>query len=666
MANPLQQASTRRKFYYFGLIAVLFTVTIFWRGKIALPFLSESTILAQARELDMRELEQGEEADLTGNAISLSLTGSRGLAVSGLWWLAIEKQKRHEWNELELLVRSITKLQPHFITPWLFQSWNIAYNVSVESERLNDMYFYIARGIELLAEGERRNKNNPDLRWWIAFTYQNKFGVSDKVNTLRCLYQLSCIPPEDRDPTKLLGEGNKVNMREFQAFCEKNPQLVRRLRESPIRDKSPETLAETPADVVQFLKDNAKVPSRFKDGRERAAATAQFPVLPDPRNPDGSKRRLPGELHPDDDIPDLLADGFNASKAWYVYAQEPLPDPSDEPIAVPSVVPKGKRLPRKPALIIFRQGAPRAQSYLAERMQKEGWFDKEGWIVDKGRDPSDRWFETTAVLGTGYDWSAREWQVAFQMWKDHGNRNALELTPERYEAYRSVAQEFVDYLHANGRPEATIDTVGGDIRPEERSNPKLVAGSEARQKLITYTQNRQMTNFTFFLYSAQAEMDPQAIEARKLKFEADRARRQSDPEQAIRLYRQSFDLWTQILERYPRYRDLNRVEEDTYEGQIDYVATLNDWYGPQLREQIVGIMSSAFAGSTPQSGPLTLMVLPNNLERLGIDYRSKVPVNFSGPFDGLDRSGRPWIDPLTRTAVRERLGLDRAVAPPPP
>ena len=39
------------------------------------------------------------------------------------------------------------------------------------------MYFYIARGIELLAEGERRNQRSPDMRYQIAFYYQNKFGV---------------------------------------------------------------------------------------------------------------------------------------------------------------------------------------------------------------------------------------------------------------------------------------------------------------------------------------------------------------------------------------------------------------------------------------------------------------------------------------------------------
>ena len=90
----------------------------------------------------------------------LLLTGSRGVAVTFLWYNAMDKQKRHEWNELELLIQSITKLQPYFITPWLFQSWNLAFNVSVECDQPKDKYVYVVRGLALLAEGERRNRGS--------------------------------------------------------------------------------------------------------------------------------------------------------------------------------------------------------------------------------------------------------------------------------------------------------------------------------------------------------------------------------------------------------------------------------------------------------------------------------------------------------------------------
>src|SRR5262249_10262566 len=146
---------------------------------------------------------RGATTDPAGAVLRLGLTGSRGLVLTVLCHAADKMKQKHEWNQLELLTRTITKLQPYFVTPWLFQSWNLTYNVSVELDEPRDKYFYISRGIELLSEGERLNKDNPDLRFWIGFYYQNKFGVADEAATFRSLFQLSCIDPKERDPNDL-------------------------------------------------------------------------------------------------------------------------------------------------------------------------------------------------------------------------------------------------------------------------------------------------------------------------------------------------------------------------------------------------------------------------------------------------------------------------------
>src|SRR5262249_726503 len=152
---------------------------------------------------------------------------------------------------------------------WLFQSWNLAYNVSVESDRVRDKYYYISRGIDLLAQGERINRaqgadengpyevGNPDMRYWIGFYYANKFRVSDEQHTLRSLLQLSCINPADRDaeqfrPTRR----SPVDQAKFLAFVQRNPMLCRRLRDF-VRCNHPD-------EVVDFLAQNAKIPSRYK------------------------------------------------------------------------------------------------------------------------------------------------------------------------------------------------------------------------------------------------------------------------------------------------------------------------------------------------------------------------------------------------------------------
>src|SRR6516225_9998871 len=224
MANPLLQKARQRKMIYFGAIVVLFTLSLIHR---------EFYIKAQATRLQLRETARG-EVELTSSAVRLLMTGSRGVAVTMLWYTAMEKQKRNEWNELELVVKSITKLQPYFITPWLYQSWNISFNVAVECDRPRDKYYYISRGLELLAEGERRNSGtgdlgpagdpdrivipgNPELRQFMGFIYQLKIGNSDEHLTMRSLLEMSCIDPVERNPDRL------KDPKELAQFCQKYP-----------------------------------------------------------------------------------------------------------------------------------------------------------------------------------------------------------------------------------------------------------------------------------------------------------------------------------------------------------------------------------------------------------------------------------------------------------
>src|SRR5438132_4059982 len=316
MASPFQQQSLRRKIIYTVLILVLFSATLVFRQ------MNTYGMEEQARNLGLREETLG-DVELAGSALRLSLGGARGIAVCGLWWTATQKQMKQQWNELELIVRSVTKLQPHFITPWLFQSWNLAYNVSVESDRIRDKYFYMAQGIELLAEGERQNRNNPDLRFNMGFYNQHKIGLSDESNTLRCLYQMSCIDPIKRDPARMRTQdasGNSVvDMVKFEDFCRKNPMLVRRLRE--VLKKN------SPADVLDFLADNQKIPSLFEEkGSPGAGPDDRTPLKPPdqqfPITPYDPQRGRDAQVTQ----PDF--DNFMAARDWYMYSVEPMPPPN--------------------------------------------------------------------------------------------------------------------------------------------------------------------------------------------------------------------------------------------------------------------------------------------------------------------------------------------------
>src|SRR3989442_704043 len=113
MANPFQQQARVRKFIYLGCIFGLFTVSLFHRQLVIEP---------EADFLELRELARG-KPEITGSAVRLLLTGSSGLATTLLWANALDLQEKHQWGKLKLTVEAITRLQPHFSTPWLFQSW---------------------------------------------------------------------------------------------------------------------------------------------------------------------------------------------------------------------------------------------------------------------------------------------------------------------------------------------------------------------------------------------------------------------------------------------------------------------------------------------------------------------------------------------------------------
>src|SRR5262245_10909117 len=245
MASPAQQQTFQRKLIYLGSVVALLLGSLLWRTHV---------VEARAKEMALLDQSHG-DVEVVGSAVRLMLSGSRGLVTCALWYTAYEKQKKNQWNELELIVRSLTKLQPHFITPWLFQSWNLSYNVSVESDRIRDKYFWIVDGIRLLAEGERQNKNHPDLRYYMGFYNHHKIGLSDEANTLRCLFEMSCLPPHERDADRLRTRDQDDNLtpdpEKLEQFAKNNPMLVRRLRENLKKD--------TPNDVLDFLQDNQKI-----------------------------------------------------------------------------------------------------------------------------------------------------------------------------------------------------------------------------------------------------------------------------------------------------------------------------------------------------------------------------------------------------------------------
>jgi len=117
------------------------------------------------------------------------LGGFRGIVANYLWVQAEDYKKNHDWDRLKATVDLITKLQPHFLSIWTFQGWNLAYNVSVEWDAPEDKYEWIKQGIKFVQTGVENNRRSPDLIWDTAWFYYHKLGFSDESIILRRLFR---------------------------------------------------------------------------------------------------------------------------------------------------------------------------------------------------------------------------------------------------------------------------------------------------------------------------------------------------------------------------------------------------------------------------------------------------------------------------------------------
>lgn len=150
--------------------------------------------LAQLRdENGISEASLG-EVDPTGETIKLATLGLRGVAVVMLWEKAKKAQMKEDWDGLQATLDQLTKLEPHFLTFWRHQAWNVSYNISVEWDDFHDRYRWVKEGIKLLLQGRRYNELEPLLTYDIGWTTAQKMGTADEKAQYRQLFR------DDDDP----------------------------------------------------------------------------------------------------------------------------------------------------------------------------------------------------------------------------------------------------------------------------------------------------------------------------------------------------------------------------------------------------------------------------------------------------------------------------------
>jgi hypothetical protein len=108
---------------------------------------------------------------------TVALGGFRGLISNFLWIRANDLQQDDKFFEAAQLATWITDLEPSFTQVWLFQGWNMAYNISVKFKDFPDRWRWVERGIQLLRDdGLRYNPDDLLIHRELAWFFQHKMG----------------------------------------------------------------------------------------------------------------------------------------------------------------------------------------------------------------------------------------------------------------------------------------------------------------------------------------------------------------------------------------------------------------------------------------------------------------------------------------------------------
>ncbi|MBN1845485.1 MAG: hypothetical protein JW810_07360 [Sedimentisphaerales bacterium] len=101
----------------------------------------------------------------------------RSLAIDYLWIRADTLKQEGQYFDALHLARLICALQPHLPTVWIFQAWNMAYNISVAMPNPPERWNWIINGISLLRDQALRyNPRTPEIYIELGWIFLHKLG----------------------------------------------------------------------------------------------------------------------------------------------------------------------------------------------------------------------------------------------------------------------------------------------------------------------------------------------------------------------------------------------------------------------------------------------------------------------------------------------------------
>ncbi len=137
------------------------------------------------------------EAMTRYSALSIALSGSRGILAEILWWRIDELQRQHRTAELTVLTEWLMMLEPTSPEVRAFNAWNLAYNLSVTTSDPAEKWQWVKRGIGLLQAGVALVPQSTAMKRQLAWLFEDKVaGTQDAAGPYYREHVAEVLPPE--------------------------------------------------------------------------------------------------------------------------------------------------------------------------------------------------------------------------------------------------------------------------------------------------------------------------------------------------------------------------------------------------------------------------------------------------------------------------------------
>jgi hypothetical protein len=112
----------------------------------------------------------------TLSAVLVALGGCRGMISEVLWWRIADLQRQNRYAELVPLTDLLVTLDPASADTWVYNAWNLSYNISAAHQDAAEKWYWVKEGIHLLERGLRVAPRSEAILRQLGWIFEDKVG----------------------------------------------------------------------------------------------------------------------------------------------------------------------------------------------------------------------------------------------------------------------------------------------------------------------------------------------------------------------------------------------------------------------------------------------------------------------------------------------------------